>query len=116
VIGLNSIDRSASWYYAPPILSFFREELHKENPFNGAVRLYASELISTYIFWSESSNTVLTPAAARSQIGKAMSNFNIDKIGRSGRGKGIYYELPSTQDFKDAFSKNLGHNSEDVFQ
>jgi len=98
-----------------PILSFFNEELHKENPFNGAVRLYASELISTYMLWAESNNIVLTPATARSQVGKALSNFDIKKIGRAGRGKGIYYDLPNNQDFKAVFSKYLGHNSDDIF-
>ncbi|MBA6362322.1 integrase [Colwellia sp. BRX8-4] len=99
----------------PPILSFFREELYKENPFNGAVRLYASKLISTYTLWAESNNITLTPATARSQVGKTLSNFNIQKIGRAGRGKGIYYDLPNNEDFKAAFSNYLGHKSDDIF-
>jgi hypothetical protein len=98
-----------------PILSFFNEELHKEKPFNGSVRLYASELISTYMLWAESNNIALTPATARSQVGKALSNFDIKKIGRAGRGKGIYYDLPNNQDFKAVFSKYLGHKSDDIF-
>ncbi len=98
-----------------PILSFFNEELHKEKPFNGAVRLYASELISTYMLWAESNNIAFTPATARSQLGKALSNFDIKKIGRAGRRKGIYYDLPNNQDFKVVFSKYLGHNSDDIF-
>jgi hypothetical protein len=98
-----------------PILSFFNEELHKEKPFNGAVRLYASQLVSTYILWAESNNIALTPATARSQVGKALSNFDIKKIGRASRGKGIYYDLPNNQDFKAVFSKYLGHHSDDIF-
>ena len=56
----------------PPILSFFNEELHKENPFTGAARLYASELISTYVQWAESNNITIKPSAARSQVGKEL--------------------------------------------
>ena len=99
----------------PPILSFFHEELHKEKPFNEAARLYANDLISLYMQWTETNGLTTTQASARSQIGKAMANFNIKKIGRADRNKGIYYDLPSSDDFRSAFSKNLGHNSDDIF-
>jgi len=97
------------------ILSFFYEELHKEKPFKGVQKLFASEWISIYTQWAESNNIALTPASARSQVGKALSNFNIKKEGRADRSPGIYYNLPSNDNFKAAFSKYLGHSIDDIF-
>lgn len=98
-----------------PTLSFFHEELHKEKPFNNAARLYANDLISLYMQWSENNNLTPTIACARTQIGKTMKILNFKAIGRSGRDKGIYYDLPCNDDFKAVFSKHLGHNSDDIF-
>ena len=98
-----------------PTLSFFHEELHKEKPFNNAARLYANDLISLYMQWSENNNLTPTIACARTQIGKTMKSLNFKAIGRSGRDKGIYYDLPCNDDFKAVFSKHLGHNSDDIF-
>ncbi|WP_274620338.1 hypothetical protein [Colwellia maritima] len=44
-----------------------------------------------------------------------MVGFNIKKIGRAGRNKGIYYELPNSEDIRMKFAKSLGHNSDDIF-
>jgi putative DNA primase/helicase len=98
-----------------PTLSFFHEELHKEKPFNNAAKLYANDLISLYMQWSENNNLAPTIACARTQIGKTMKSLNFKAIGRSGRDKGIYYDLPCNDDFKAVFSKHLGHNSDDIF-
>jgi hypothetical protein len=98
-----------------PTLSFFHEELHKEKPFNNVARLYVNDLISLYMEWAENNNLTPTKASARSQIGKTMISFNFKGIGRSGRGKGIYYDLPNNEDFKATFSTYLGHNIDDVF-
>ena len=100
----------------PPILSFFNDELHKEKPFAGATRIYASDLVSQYMQWAENNNTALTSASARSQTGKALLNFGLLKVGRAGRGKGIYYDLPSNDDdFRGMFAKHLGHTVDETF-
>ena len=98
-----------------PILSFFNEELHKEKPFTGAARVYASDLVNQYMQWAENNNIALTSASARSQTGKALSSFGVLKTGRAGRGKGIYYDLPTDDDLRGIFAKHLGHTVDDTF-
>ena len=98
-----------------PILSFFNEELTNEKPFTGLARVYASDLVTKYLQWAEANKIDLTSASARSQTGKALSNFGIAKVGRAGRGKGIYYDLPSADELRELFAKHLGHTTKDVF-
>ena len=98
-----------------PALAYFHSELSKQRPFNGAARLYASNLISNYYNWASDNQHEVSEPSARSQMGKAMQTLKIDPLGRSDRGKGKYYELPELKDFKLRFAKHLGHKFDEIF-
>ena len=98
-----------------PSLAYFHSELSKQRPFNGAARLYASNLISNYYNWASDNQHEVSEPSARSQMGKAMQTLKIDPLGRSDRGKGKYYELPELKDFKLRFAKHLGHEFDEIF-
>jgi hypothetical protein len=98
-----------------PALAYFHGELSKPSPFNGAARLSASDLISTYCNWLSDRRLSISEPAARSNMGKAMRSFKIEVLGRSDRGNGKYYELPEINDFKKRFARNLGHESHEIF-
>jgi putative DNA primase/helicase len=98
-----------------PVLAYLHAELCKSKPFEGAARLYAAHLISTYYNWALDRRLNVTEPAARSQIGKAMKSFRVEAQGRSDRGDGIYYELPVTADFRDRFAKHLGHEVNEIY-
>ena len=98
-----------------PALAYFHSELSKPRPFNGAARLNASELISTYCYWATDIRLDIQQPAARSQMGKAMKAFKIEAQGRSDRADGKYYELPDADTFRDRFAKHLGHQANEIF-
>ena len=97
------------------ILSFFNEELLKEKAFSGAARVYASDLVSQYQYWAENNKIVITPASARNQTGSVLAKLGVKVLGRSGRNKGKYYDLPSCDELREMFAKHLGHDVDDIF-
>jgi len=99
----------------PNHLEFLYDELCKVSPFNGAVRLKAPELILNYKSWLDEKGESTSLAAMRSQIGKLMSQCGIQAIGRSDSKDGKFYELPDKIDFREGFSKVLGHKASEVF-
>lgn len=94
---------------------FFYNQLMKPKPFDGAARLYATQLISEYRDWSETNTTKVNEPAARSQIGKMVRVLGIGSQGRSDRGRGICYEIPTKEILQHSFAKHLGHDKEDIF-
>ena len=98
-----------------PALAYLHIELSKPSPFNGATRLNAPDLISSYYNWALDNRLNVSQQAACSQMGKSMQAFKIEVLGRSGRGNGKYYELPELNDFRQRFAKHLGHEADEVF-
>lgn len=98
-----------------PALAYLHSELCKPRPFNGAIRLNATDLISNYYNWALDRRLNVSEPAARSQMGKAMQSFKIEVLGRSDRGDGKFYELPETNNFKQRFAEHLGHEANEIF-
>ena len=98
-----------------PALAYLHIELSKPSPFNGATRLNAPDLISSYYNWALDNRLNVSQQAACSQMGKSMQALKIEVLGRSGRGNGKYYELPELNDFRQRFAKHLGHEADEVF-
>lgn len=94
---------------------FLYGELIKVPPFNGEVRIFASEMIERFMAWSQERGENIKDPAARSQVGKALSHLGLQKNGRSDRGKGIFYDLPDTEALQQAFARLVGMGGYDVF-
>ena len=94
---------------------FIYTELNKPKPFGGAARLFASEFIADYRQWAEANSYKVSDPTARSQVGKMLKALNIESQGRSGRGEGVYYEIPELSLLQDRFAKSLGHTKDDIF-
>ena len=78
----------------PVAMEFLHEEISKSKPFEGQVRVFATELINTFDDWLESKGReTMKNAAKRSCIGNAMKSLGLISKGRAGRGKGIYYDI-----------------------
>jgi hypothetical protein len=100
----------------PSAYAYIHRELSQPRPFEGKVRITAPDLISSFRSWaSENGDLKVTEPSARSKIGKLMNALNIKSIGRSDRGNGKIYELPSIDDFKARFAKRLDHEVDEVF-
>lgn len=86
---------------------FFYGEILKPEPFGGKARIYAHELIDDFVTWSADEETKISKPAARNLIGRMMSRLNIDVMGRSDRGGGKYYDLPSRSELVQFFAAFL---------
>lgn len=86
---------------------FFYGEILKPEPFGGKARIYAHELIDDFVAWSADEETKISKPAARNLIGRMMSRLNIDVMGRSDRGGGKYYDLPSRRELVQFFAAFL---------
>jgi len=86
---------------------FFYGEIMKPEPFAGKARIYAHELIDDFVAWSADEETKISKPAARNLIGRMMSRLSIDVMGRSDRGGGKYYDLPSRSELVQFFAAFL---------
>ena len=76
----------------------------------------ATQIISEYQNWLKSSRGDNVPdAVARSVIGKQFSKMGIKPKGRSDRGRGKLYSIPSANEMQELFAKTLGHTAEEIF-
>ncbi|EPJ56181.1 MAG: hypothetical protein OFPI_00720 [Osedax symbiont Rs2] len=98
-----------------PALAYIYDELCKPKPFGGSVRITSTNLVQMFQFWSDINVEKISVSSARSQIGKAMAALQIPMTGRSDRGSGKIYELPSGGKLRALFASNLGHESDDIF-
>lgn len=94
---------------------FIYSELTKDRPFSRAARLFASQLVSDYQQWAYDNNSKPSAPKAQSQVGKIMKSLGIESQGRTGRGQGKFYELPSLDILQTSFAKLLGHEKDDLF-
>ncbi|MBU2877717.1 DUF5906 domain-containing protein [Aliiglaciecola lipolytica] len=96
-----------------PYQQFMLEELSKERPFDGAVRLSTKDMVSRCRIWLEDNGYQIAMPRIRSSIGKLIQRMRIDKHGKHGRD--AMYELPSTSDMQNSFATLLGHEKSDIF-
>jgi putative DNA primase/helicase len=91
----------------PLVMEYIHGEIRKDAPFDGQARVFTKGLILTYANWLEDNNKqTQTDASMRSQLGKSMKALGIESMGRSGRGKGVYYEV-SNYDIMTNFNKYI---------
>lgn len=95
---------------------FLYQEIMKDDPFRGQVRLSVTGLIDTFIAWSLERGERVKDAGARKMVGSAFAGMGIASQGRSGRGLGKFYELPDIDSLRTAFARHLGMGGYDVFQ
>lgn len=86
---------------------FFYGEILKPEPFGGKARIYAHELIDDFVAWSADEESKISKPAARNLIGRMMSRLNINVMGRSDRGGGKFYDLPSRSELVQFFAAFL---------
>lgn len=78
----------------PLAMEYIYSEIKKEEPFEGRARVFSLDLVSGYESWLEDNGKASqTEPTRRSQMGKAMKSLGIASMGRSGRDKGVYYEI-----------------------
>lgn len=94
---------------------FLYNELMTVQPFNGEIRLFATDLVGRFTDWTAEQGGRLTTPAARSLVGKSFAQMGVTKLGRADRGKGIYYELPDVETLRAAFAQLIGMGGYDVF-
>ncbi|HHS9739317.1 TPA: DUF5906 domain-containing protein [Raoultella ornithinolytica] len=94
---------------------FLYSELIKEPPFNGEIRLFATDMVSRFVNWSFERGEKVKEPAARSLVGKSLAQMGLVKHGRPDRGSGVFYELPETGALHAAFARLIGMGGYDVF-
>jgi putative DNA primase/helicase len=78
----------------PLAMDYIYSEIKKEKPFEGKTRVFSIDLVSGYELWLEDKGKPSqTEPTRRSHMGKAMKSLSIESMGRSGRDKGVYYEV-----------------------
>jgi len=98
-----------------PAEKFMYEHLSDERPFQGKLRLTASELVNEFVDWSELNIEKITLSQARSFIGKVLSRMKIEAQGRSDRGIGKFYEVGPPYEWRRRFAAMLGDDVQDLF-
>lgn len=86
---------------------FFYNEIMKPEPFGGRARVCAHDLINDFVHWSHEDDIKISMPAARSLIGRMMGKLKIEVKGRSDRGDGKYYDLPSREELVQLFAEFL---------
>lgn len=99
----------------PPVYQFFYSELWSQQPFKSQTRIYTTELVDSFMLWSEANGENIKPPAARSTVGRIMRTLGIQVAGRSDRGNGRYYDLPAIGEIKSSFAAILGEKTEKLF-
>lgn len=99
----------------PPVYQFIYSELWSQQPFKSQNRIYATELVDSFMLWSETNGENVKPPAARSTVGRIMRTLGIQVAGRSDRGNGRYYDLPVIDEIKASFAAILGEKTEKLF-
>lgn len=105
----------------PPAEQYVYTELLNETPFRGEARIIVSQEIDRFYNQCRSEGIELTVPAARSFLGRVLAGLGLEKLGRRGRGSGVFYDLPAREDnlswdaVREAFSQQLNSNVEDVF-
>ena len=98
-----------------PAEQFMYDNLLKEKPFLGALRLPATDLVCQFEVWNEQYSESVTSSQARSLIGKVLSRMKIQVKGRSGRGKGKYYDVERPEEWREHFAEMLSHEVNEIF-
>ncbi|EPP1148897.1 primase-helicase family protein [Yersinia enterocolitica] len=99
----------------PPVYQFIYSEIWEGKPFNSQDRVFASEMVSRFMTWSESHGEEVREASARSALGKVMPRLGMTVQGRSDRGKGRYYDVPAIEALRDSFAGLIGEEAVAVF-
>jgi len=98
-----------------PSLAYIYNELCKEKPFDGTIRISSTDFIQQFRNWTESNGESISTQSAGSQMGKTMRDMKIATEGRRGRGSGMIYKLPKAGEFRNKFASLLGDNKEQLF-
>jgi putative DNA primase/helicase len=98
-----------------PSLAYIFNELCKEKPFDGTVRISSADFIQQFRHWAHANGEPISIQSAGSQMGKTMTNLKINTEGRRGRGAGMYYKLPNADELRDKFAALLGDKKDDLF-
>lgn len=83
---------------------YFYNQIMLSEPFGGKARINANELVDDFIKWSKEDDIKVNIASARSLTGKMMAKLNIEVCGRSDRGQGKFYDLPTRIELVQQFA------------
>lgn len=91
------------------------EQLVNHADFAKAARINAPKIIDEFHKWCGVRNIGITPASARSQLGKLFTAIAGPSSGRSDRDGGKVYELPTIQVMREKFAQQLNLEAQDIF-
>jgi putative DNA primase/helicase len=103
---LQSLNNSHQYVY---------EQLVNNANFASVARINVRQIISEFHTWCQVRNIEVTPASARSQLGKLLTAIAGPSSGRSDRDGGKVYELPTIQVMREKFAQLLNLEAQDIF-
>ncbi|WEM42250.1 DUF5906 domain-containing protein [Photobacterium sp. DA100] len=90
-------------------------ELSQERPFNGAARLYVTELVDSFRIWAGNNiSQEVSLNSAQTQVGRLMARVGVQVLGRSDRGGGKYYEIDPSK-LRVGLAEAMGQKEGDLF-
>lgn len=105
----------------PPVEGFVYSELCRDEPFKGQSTIFSTEETDRLISYCLERDIEMSLHSARKRLSDTLRSLGIESNGRAGRGNGIYYRLPASDDasgwraIRDAFAEKIGGNFEVVF-